>query len=377
MVTDDLPTAFDQLASFGRAPDVAIRPVLLRVMVDMFANKPHHAAVEIRQFEEILSHILGDADPETRLAVAEKLSRHPQTPRSLLERLLADRDAAATTVVALAALDSPALGVAAVLGTTEVARAAAERPDLDPETVRKLAERPEAAVLHALAGNPAAPISATVLRYLARRARNDNVLAAKLLARPGAQPDAASLFLSASRDQRHLMIADARRRDLGATSRSVSAQVSPDALSAIERAARHAGLEGLDIALTSALGLSSLEVERILDDTGGEPLALVLAAIGVPLETAGRVFLLGDPALAPSYQRLKALLAIVETVSPRTALRLVLGMLGRSPDMPRRPSSAAPFENAGPRRSSGIAPRAEATGTERTTPAVLRRLGRD
>ena len=377
MVTDDLPTAFDQLASFGRAPDVAIRPVLLRVMVDMFANKPHHAAVEIRQFEEILSHILGDADPETRLAVAEKLSRHPQTPRSLLDRLLADRDAAARTVVALAPLDSPALGVAAVLGSTEVARAAAERPDLDPETVRKLAERPEASVLHALAGNPTAPISATVLRYLARRARNDDVLAAKLLARPGAQPDSSSLFLSANRDQRTLMIAEARRHDLGVTSRSVSAQVSPDAMMAIERVAQYSGLEGLDLALSSALGLTCHEVERILDDPGGEPLALALAAIGVPLETAGRVFLLGEPALAPSYRRLKALLAIVESVSPRTALRLVLGMLGRSPELPRRSSPVSQSEPVGVRRGSGTALRGEATGTERTFPPILRRSRRD
>jgi Uncharacterised protein conserved in bacteria (DUF2336) len=368
MVTDDLPRALDQLAAAGRAPGVGVRPVLLRVVVEMFADRPHHTAAEVRQFEEIVSHILNDAEPAARLELAAKLSRHPQTPKSLLNRLVAEWGSAAEPPVNGSEKAAPATAAAL---STDLAVAAAEAPDLDETTVRALAERPESAVLQALVANAAAPIDVHTLRALARQARQNLALAAALLDRPGAEAEATGLFFAATQAQRVQIIADARRRELGITSRSLPVTVSVEALTAIERASKLPGLDGLDVALASLLGLSRADIDLIMDDDGGEPLALALASVGVSTETAGRIFILGNSSVGHSYERVKALVGIVESVSPRASFRLVMGMLGRSGEVLKR--SALPSADAPARRSFGASFRPEATSTE---PVLVRLAGR-
>lgn len=127
---------------------------------------------------------------------------------------------------------------------------------------------------------------------------------------------------------------------------------------AIEHAARTPGLEGLDIILAAALQCAPHEIARLIDDPHGEPLALALAALGVPTEVAARVFILGPPAISHSYERVRALLHIVETVSTRAAYRLVCGMLGRPADSVRRHAPPLDVPDLG-RRLEPVAPRRE------------------
>ena len=335
MITDDLPDPFDQLVSFGQRPDSHIRPVLLRVLVDMFVNKPHHRPSDLQQFEEMMAHLLDEADDEARLAVADQLSKHAQTPRSLLDRFVAQRGTIAAKVLAYAGMDSRALNAAAIFGTTAMAQAVARRHDIDVSVVRNLAERPENEVLCALIDNEAAPIDRSLFRYLARRAQDEPQLAGRLLER-GGPGETVSLFLSAGRQQRADLIASARRQDLGTLGRPGPAPVPVEMLAAIERAASAPGLEGLDVALAAALTCTMAEVGRLMDDPHGEPLAIALAALGISEQAAARIFILGDPVIGHSYEKVKALVGIVATVSPRAANKLLNAMLGRSTDAPRR-----------------------------------------
>ena len=349
MITDDLPDPFDQLVSFGRRPDAQIRPVLLRVLVDMFVSKPQHRLSDLQQFEEMMAHLLDEADDEARLAVAQQLVRHAQTPQSLLDRFVAERGTIAAKVLAHAGMEARALNAAAIFGTTAMAQAVARRHDIDASVVRSLAERPEQEVLCALVENRAAPIDRSLFRYLARRANDHADLAARLIERGGSGENV-SLFLSAGRMQRADMIASARRQDLGTIGRQGPASLPVQIVAAIERAGSAPGLEGLDTALAAALQCTMPEVNRIMDDPHGEPLAVALAALGISSEVAARIFIFGDPAIGHSYSKVRSLVAIVETVSPRAADKLLSSMLGRSSEPIRRVSQSAE-ESSGIRRT--------------------------
>ena len=84
---DDLRASLERLVRLGRRPDIDIRPVLLRVLVDMFARRAHHTPGDLAQFEDMIGRLLGDADPEVKRAIADKLAGHPAAPRSLILRL--------------------------------------------------------------------------------------------------------------------------------------------------------------------------------------------------------------------------------------------------------------------------------------------------
>ena len=191
---DELPQALERLVTLGQSPDVNIRPVLLRVVVDLFVRKEHHAPADLAQFEAIALHLIEDADPQARLIVAEKLSRHPATPRALLNRLIAEQGEVAARVFRFATLDAETLTAAATWSDSGVAEAIAARPDLPPATVTALADRPEGAVAHVLSRNTGSELDRLTFQKLARRAKGDATLAGWLVGRAGNPIDLAPLF---------------------------------------------------------------------------------------------------------------------------------------------------------------------------------------
>lgn len=329
MITADFPASLDRLVELGRTPDVNIRPVLLRVLVDLFVSRSNHGTDALRQFDEIVSRLIEDADDTGRLIVAEKLATHPQTPLALLKRLVAERGAVAGAILSRAGLDSLTLQGAAVLGTTDMAVTVAGRPNLDEATVRALAERPEAEVLAALADNPATGIDTGLQLYLVRRAREHADLAQKLLGRGGDPVIFAALFLAANRTQRLAILTALRRHDLG----RAAPEPVPNAAAARDQIARIAlrpGQDGLALVLCHALGLPAPLAEAIVDDPGGEPLAVALAALDVEPEIAARVFILGPPVIGHCYDTVRSLVGIVETVSAGAARRLLASLTGEA-----------------------------------------------
>lgn len=333
---DELRDSLERLVALGKSPDVNIRPVLLRVVVDLFVRKAHHAPDDLAHFEEITQRLLDEADADTRLSVAQKLSRHSEMPQALAHRFLAERGAAAGCVLQHASLDADTLAGSAAWGCIEMAVAVARRPDLDPVVCRALAERPEPEIPSALARNPAAPLDRSTVQYLVRRARDDRDLAKLMLERDCQPADLAPLFLLANTATRAAIILAARRDDLGPESRRP--RLSTDemsALSRVERSLLNAEQDSFDVALAVALGLDLGTTGRLLDDPHGEPLAIALAAIGASAEFAARVFILSGPAIGHSVMAVRRLTQLVETLPMRTAARLVAAMT-HSEIKPRR-----------------------------------------
>ncbi len=324
---DDLRQSLERLVKLGQTPDVDIRPVLLRVLVDLFVCKEHHAPADLHQFEGMMQHLLDDADADVRQIVAEKLAPHAATPQSLLDRFLGYGGAIAVPVLEHTSVDQETLLEIANWGLPATARAIAGRGDLSPNIATALAGRPEPDILLALARNAAAPLDRSAFQYLVRRSHDDEDLARALLGREGFPADRAALFLFANSEQRAAIMLAARRDDLSPEVRRV--RLSPDettALTGVERAILSPDRDGFDTALAIALHLPLSDIWRLIDDPKGEPLALALAAIGASVELAARVFILSGPAIGHSVMAVRMLTTLVETMPRQTASRLISAM---------------------------------------------------
>lgn len=335
---DDIRGSLERLVRLGRTPDVDIRPVLLRVLVDMFTRRLQHTPADVVQFEQMIERLLDESDHEVRRAVAGKLARHPATPKRLIERFLAEGGDVAASVLAGADIEAEILQRAAEWGTTAMAVAVAGRPDLSPDTVASLVDRPEPDVLLAVAENKAAPVGLEPFRYLVRRARGDDALGRALLQREGFDAERAPLFLVADSAQRGAIVLAARREDLGPEIRRAHlTEAEAAALARVERAVMAPDRDGFDEALAMALNIRLDDAWRLIDDPKGEPLALALAAIGASAEVAARVFILSGPAIGHSVMAVRRLTALVDSMPRRTAARLIAAVTQAGTRAQRRP----------------------------------------
>ena len=95
--------SIDTLVDLACRDGVEIRPTLLRVLTDLYVQKPIHDTVEERQYVELALNLIDAVDAQTRSAVAVSLSAYPSAPAAVLRKLAAigagapRRDARETT----------------------------------------------------------------------------------------------------------------------------------------------------------------------------------------------------------------------------------------------------------------------------------------
>lgn len=77
----------DGLVDLACRDGVDIRPTLIRVLTDLYVQKPSHSADEETQYVELALGLLGTVDDATRAAVATSLSRYPAAPEAVLAKL--------------------------------------------------------------------------------------------------------------------------------------------------------------------------------------------------------------------------------------------------------------------------------------------------
>jgi hypothetical protein len=77
----------DLLARFDVPGNPDARPTLLRVLTDLYVQKPTHTADEERHYTELALRLLDSADVATRAAVAQRLAHYRSPPRRVAERL--------------------------------------------------------------------------------------------------------------------------------------------------------------------------------------------------------------------------------------------------------------------------------------------------
>ncbi len=81
--------SLDSLVDLACRDGVDIRPTLLRVVTDLYVQKPIHSAEEENQFVELALGLIDAVDPQTRAAVAASLSAYAAAPAAVLRKLAA------------------------------------------------------------------------------------------------------------------------------------------------------------------------------------------------------------------------------------------------------------------------------------------------
>ncbi len=334
--SDDLAGALARLGMGRQNPDAEIRPLLLRIVVDLFLQKPHHAPADLRTFEAIVGPLLTDADPATRRRLIERLFDHPATPAALLERLMDDEALIATDLYRHASFDEAGLLAAAATGPAMVAASIAQRTDLPPSVVRALVRRPELRVATAVAENAAIAFEPAELQAMVARARGDRDLAERLAARIGDPLAVAPLFPLLSPRQRRRMIEAVRRLDLGCRQWGRPDGATTATLARLDQLALAGEWDSFEDALCLAVGGRTSALRPLLHEGGGDVLALALAAVGATEELAARIFILGEPAIGRSVAAVRRLATLVATLAPTAARRLLEAMLAGATET-RRP----------------------------------------
>ncbi|WP_020180478.1 DUF2336 domain-containing protein [Methylopila sp. M107] len=364
MTADIFPV--ETLERLNRQDGVDTRPILVRVLTDLFVQKPEHTAQEVGRYEELAGQLLDVVDVESRAAVARKLANDPRAPRKLIDRLIADVEPVSTPILAYFA-DAPRVKLLAVAleGGPLDAAAVASRADIDDELARMLAHHQDDLVLETLAANPAAALRDGPLQSLVERAVGAPALAAVLLRRDDIDAAAlAPLYRQAGPDRRAAIreALAARPPRLSTAARTVrNAEALSEMLATLDAGPGQA--EAIAEALADALALKPDEAARLATEASGEPFVMMLRAAGVSDEMIVRALLIAQPEIAQSVVRFFGLVEIAEATPRAAAAELVFALAGM------------PIRAAAPRHEPAFEPLTtpDRAGAARTAAASGRR----
>src|SRR3954447_26676678 len=116
----------EDLVDLGSDTEIDMRPTLLRVLTDLYLQRPAHTAEDERYYTELALRLIDATDLAARTALAERLASYPCAPRMVIERLARD----ALQVAAPILERSPCLTGAELSAiTTELCSAYAELID--------------------------------------------------------------------------------------------------------------------------------------------------------------------------------------------------------------------------------------------------------
>ena len=87
MVKPSLSNPLDSLVDLACRDGVDIRPTLLRVLTDLYVQKPLHSREEETQFVELALGLVDAVDTQTRATVAATLAAYPAAPEVVVGKL--------------------------------------------------------------------------------------------------------------------------------------------------------------------------------------------------------------------------------------------------------------------------------------------------
>ena len=320
---------------------------LLRAATALFCQEPSHDRDGIRRFEQLAVHLLPKIAPDDRAYIATLLSHRSDAPSAVMRMLARDTiDIAAPALRHSSVLTTiDLLGVIAVSGP-EHHRLIAGRTDLSADVLRALAiARKKTAGAEDTAAAEA-PIAA---RPSGRAEWPIPPPTLPTTARPMPMPDFGA-FLAAPREHRLWILAEASARAAAANQGSPIRKYGrllrkSYALAEIVASAKRGDRTGMLAGFSSALGLATAIVGRLIEDPSGEPLVLMIKASGLSDADGNIVLLLGNKRIGTSVDEFFRLAALLSSVERSTAVAFIDAW--RQPSLRRPPVHQPVFaENA-------------------------------
>jgi hypothetical protein len=308
---------------------IDIRPTLLRVLTDQYVASPRHTPEEERQYTELAMRLIDETDIASRAAVAERLARHPEAPRSIVLQLARD-------VLDVA---EPILRYSPCLTPADCAAIAGERGPSYGDLIAERGKPPRSA--GPLPSTPPAQLAAQAAKTLPKAPPEWDLepeLDPKSWLPPKPQPEPApvpmadaradagpdelcELFFAAGSPERRLILmmldyvpADPRappsilqRTDIWRIESSALAHNSGAVVREIEQ----------------ALGVSAALARRIVNDELGEPIVVAAKAMNLPNDVVQRMLLFMNPAVGQSIDRVYELANLYSEIGVDAARRMV------------------------------------------------------
>ncbi|HLG80439.1 MAG TPA: DUF2336 domain-containing protein [Bradyrhizobium sp.] len=275
MTKPPLFPGFDGLLTLSRREGVDIRPTLLRVLTDLYVQTSAHSLDEARQFIELTSRLIDEVDDATRAAVRARLAVYPGTP---------------------------------------------------PEVLRKLGLRPADSSLsepraeEIAAPSPAAETPQAIADVPARTANN-------LAMQPKDAAEIHELFFRASASERVSILHSLADTPLKAAPR-IPDRLTKRAIETLEMAAFAADVDNFKLEVSESLILPMRLAAEIVDDAGGEPLAVAMRALAMPAPVFQRVLLFLKQEIGSSVHMVYRLSRLYDRLSERSALVMLAAWRG-------------------------------------------------
>lgn len=325
---DRLPR-LEGLLALSQTRGLDVRPILLRVLTDMFVSAPHCTESDSARFTELAAHLIDQVDGETRHQIAEKLGPCPATPRVIVDKLITCEPRAADKIISLSpALTGEDLWTLATDGGPITTAAIAKRSDLDRDLMRYLLHKGYSLVAEMLAANLHAPLDRDAVASLAACADNPQDMGRVLSTR--SDVDAAWLApffldLDAATRVRIVEAVVAEIQTARISPREAHVVAATADLDALEQAALSRNTIEMADRLQALFGFDAPIAARMVADPGGDALALSLIASGMAADQAGRILMFVCPQAA-SVSQMRHLTLMLETVPRIAATRLVRAM---------------------------------------------------
>ena len=282
------PAAFaglEDLLDLGHGDGIDMRPTLLRVLTDLYLQRPTHTPEDERYYTELALRLIDATDVAARAALAARLAAYPSAPRSVIERLARDVIEVAGPILehstCLSAADLEE--IAEVRGGAH-AQMIAARPPAEPPAMRATGP----------ADNPSRKAEAIEL---------------------------SELFYAAGTPERRLILINLDYSTL-APFRPLSSMQRTD-VGRLESAVLQHNTEAVVRELERALGVSRAQARRMVDDELGEPIVVTAKAMNLPADVLQRMLLFINPRVGQSVDRVYELAELYSEISVDAARRLI------------------------------------------------------
>lgn len=274
-MTKSLFPGFDGLMSLSRREGVDVRPTLLRVLTDLYVQTRVHSEDEQRQFVELATRLIDQVDDATRAAVKARLAIYPSTPVPVLQKL-------------------------GLVAAQEGRRIPLAREIPVP---------------------PPAPSPARAPTEAEQR------MAANMAMQPKDAAEIHDMFFRAGASERALILHNLAQTPLKAAPRIPTVRAKR-AIQILEMAAIAGDVENFTYELGDSLILPSRVAAQIVDDAGGEALAVAARALDMPSPNFQRILLFFKPEIGTSVDMVYRLSRLYDRLGDRAALVMLAAWRG-------------------------------------------------
>jgi uncharacterized protein (DUF2336 family) len=264
-------------SDLGSRNGIDRRPVLLRVLTDLYVQRVSQTAAEELHYTELALRLLEAVDVATRIAVAKRLARYASPPLRVLKWLLRDLPKVAAELRGhpLPQSQSPASpGAAPNPGPSIVEQAESNRENRPTGTYR-----------------PIDPHTASKLN---------------------------ELFFAANATERQLILLNLDVVSPMPADRMGSSRV-PSTGQHLEAAALARKREDFVGHLARALHIPRQQARRIATDNLGEPIVAAAKALGISRDVLCRILMFLNPAVGHSVERVHALIKLFDEMTVSAA----------------------------------------------------------